>query len=340
MKRSLSLLLIYFASLVCSYSIFAQHEISTKAGEYDLNEYFELTTALEVGQQVKMHFKGSNVWVDLNNNQQFDEGEQAFTNTVDYNMYTIGSQTFRVYGNVEEFLCRESRLTDVDFTHFPNIKALGVSKNELTSIDISQNLELDYFECNSNKISELDVTGLNKLELISCQDNTISKLDISNKPNLYFVSIAKNQIKEPEMELFVNNLPQMTEQYPGFLYAAVLYPSEGNVMTPDQVARAKAKEWEVEAWNGSAWVEFNGTETSVESIESNLNGLKAHYTDGILYLDNLEIGKIIKVYGMDGRLALETVATNTTMSISCGMRLGCYLISNGYGRMVKILVSE
>ncbi|WP_373834138.1 hypothetical protein [Bacteroides heparinolyticus] len=340
MKRLLSLLLIYFASLVCCYSVFAQHEISTKAGKYDLNEYFELTTALDVGQQVKMYFKGSNVWVDLNNNQQFDEGEQAFTDTADYKMYTIGSQTFRVYGNVEEFLCRESRLIDVDFTHFPNIKALGVSKNELTSIDISQNLELDYFECNSNKISELNVTGLNKLKVISCQDNTISKLDISNKPGLYYLSVAKNKIKEPEMEEIVTNLPQKTEADPGFLYAAVLSPSEGNVMTPDQVANAKAKKWKVKAWNGSAWVEFEGTQTSVESIEANHPGLTARYTNGILYLDNLEVGEMIKVYGMDGRLALETVATNTTMSFSCGMHLGCYLISNGYGRTVKMLIGK
>ncbi len=299
-----------------------------------------MTTALEVGQQVKMYFKGSDVWVDLNNNQQFDEGEQAVTDAVYYTIYTIGSQTFRVYGNVEEFLCRESRLTEVDFTHFPNIKALGVSKNELTSIDISQNLELDYFECNSNMLTELNVTGLNKLKLISCQDNSISDLDISNKPNLYFVSIAKNQIKEPEMEVFVDNLPQMTLQYPGFLYAAVLYPSEGNVMTPEQVARAKAKEWEVEAWNGYAWVEFEGTETSIESIESNFHGMTANYTDGILYLDNLETGKMIKIYGFDGRLVFETVATHTTMSISCGLRLGYYLISNGSGRTVKMVVSK
>ncbi len=318
----------------------AQQPAQLSERDYDLTEYFELTSALDVGQQVKLYFKGSNVWIDLNNNQQFDEGEQALVNTVNYNMYTLGSQTIRVYGNVEEFLCRESCLTAVDFTHFPRIKALGVSKNELTEIDITKNVELDYFECNSNKLTELDVTGLNKLTLISCQDNQISKLDISNKPGLYFLSVAKNKIKEAEMEDIVVNLPPKTKIDKGYLYVAVLSPSEGNVMTPDQVARAKAKEWDVEAWSGTAWVDFEGTETSLENILQAAPRLTAYYNEGVLHLSHLNVGQKIMLYTFDGRLVFEVDATDETLSIPCSLRIGYYLITNGVGHIAKLFVAE
>ena len=341
MKKALTTSFILAASILCGHSVFAQQVAPAYERDYDLSEYFELTSALNVGQQVKLFFKGENdVWIDLNNNQQFEEGEQALVNTANYNMYTLGSQTIRIYGKVKEFLCRDSRLTAVDFTHFLKIEVIGVSKNELTSIDITKNHELNYIECNSNKLTELNVTGMDKLTLISCQDNKISKLDISNKPGLYFISIAKNNIKEAEMEEIVKNLPQMTLQSPGALFAAVLSASEGNNMTPDQVARAKAKKWDVMAWNGSAWVGYEGTATSSNSVEAAPSRLTARYSDGMLHLENLIVGKAIRVYGLDGRLAFETMATSESMSISCGMRLGFYLIGNGANRSTKLFIGE
>ncbi|WP_304296597.1 hypothetical protein [Porphyromonas gulae] len=341
MKKALTTSFVLAASILCGHSVFAQQVAPAHERDYDMSEYFELTSALNVGQQVKLFFKGGNdVWIDLNNNQQFEEGEQALVNTTNYNMYTLGSQTIRIYGKVKEFLCRDSRLTAVDFTHFPKIEVIGVSKNELTSIDITKNHELNYIECNSNKLTELNVTGMDKLTLISCQDNKISKLDISNKPGLYFISIAKNNIKETEMEEIVKNLPQMTLQSPGALFAAVLSASEGNIMTVDQVAQAEAKKWDVMAWNGSAWVDYEGTETSLNSVEATPSRLTARYSDGMLHLENLIVGKAIRVYGLDGRLAFETMATSESMSISCGMRLGFYLISNGANRTTKLFIGE
>lgn len=342
MKKALTTSFILAASLLCGHSVSAQQEAPAHERDYDLSEYFELTSALNVGQQVKLYFKGEagNVWIDLNNNQQLDEEEQALVNTVDYQMYTLGSQTIRIYGKVKEFLCRDSRLTAVDFTHYPKIEVIGVSKNELTSIDISKNHELNYIECNSNKLTELNVTGMNKLTLISCQDNMISQLDISDKPGLYFLSVAKNKIQEAEMEEIVKNLPRMTPQFPGSFFAAVLSPTEGNIMTVDQVVRAKEKKWDVMAWNGSAWADYEGTETSLDAVGATSSRLIARYGDGMLHLNNLIVGKTIRVYGLDGRVAFETMATSESMSVSCGMRLGFYLISNGADRTVKLFIGE
>lgn len=109
--------------MLCGPLVVAQQVASGHEWDYDLSEYFELTSALNVREQEKLFFKGgSNVWIDLNNNQQFEDGEQALVNTTNYNMYTLGSQTIRIYGQVKEFLCRDSKLTAVDFTHFPKIE--------------------------------------------------------------------------------------------------------------------------------------------------------------------------------------------------------------------------
>ena len=111
MKKALTTSFILAASILCGHSVFAQQVAPAYERDYDLSEYFELTSALNVGQQVKLFFKGENdVWIDLNNNQQFEEGEQALVNTANYNMYTLGSQTIRIYGKVKEFLCRDERL--------------------------------------------------------------------------------------------------------------------------------------------------------------------------------------------------------------------------------------
>ncbi|KGO02220.1 hypothetical protein HQ42_07810 [Porphyromonas gulae] len=83
---------------------------------------------------------------------------------------------------------------------------------------------------------------MDKLIMISCQDNKISKLDISNKPELYIHLRSQEQYQRGrngrDRE---ESLPQMTLQSPGALFAAVLSASEGNIITPDHAARAKAK---------------------------------------------------------------------------------------------------
>ncbi|KGN75762.1 hypothetical protein HR17_02915 [Porphyromonas gulae] len=94
------------------------------------------------------------------------------------------------------------------------------------------------------------------------------------------------------------------------------------------------------AWNGSAWVEYEGTATSLNSVEAAPSRLAARYSDGMLHLENLIVGQAIRVYGMNGRLAFETMATSGSMTISCGMRLGFYLISNGLDRTAKLFIGE
>lgn len=337
MKRLLITVFFTTVSAIGSYHGYAQQ--INPAKDYDLTEYFGLTSALNVGQEVELYFKGSNVWIDLNNNQVFDEGEQALVNTTLYKKYKLGSQTIRIYGHVDEFLCKKSRLTSVDFTHYPKLKVLGLSKNELTSIDLSKNLELNYIECNSNQLEELDLSNLNQLSLVSCQDNKLSKLDISNKPDLYFLSVAKNRIKEKEMDDIVKNFPQMTYSNPGSFFVATLSPNEQNIISVDQVALAKSKKWDVKAWDGSGWSEYEGVDTSLESVDNHTTRFRACYVGGVLYLENLLVGQSIDIYGVDGQLLYQTVAEKESLSIPYYMKLGIHLIKNG-NRTIKLYIGD
>ncbi len=101
--------------------------------------------------------------------------------------------------------------------------------------------ELNYLTCVGSQITKLDVSQNTKLLELSVEENHLESLDVSNNPDLRFISLYGNNIHGAAMSAFVESLPTVEG---GELY--IWDESEdGNVITVDQVALAKAKGWAV-----------------------------------------------------------------------------------------------
>ena len=101
--------------------------------------------------------------------------------------------------------------------------------------------ELKSLTCVGSQITKLDVSQNTKLLELSVEKNHLTALDVSNNPDLRFISVYGNNIHGAAMSAFVESLPTVEG---GELY--IWDESEdGNVITVDQVAMAKAKGWAV-----------------------------------------------------------------------------------------------
>ncbi len=94
----------------------------------------------------------ADVWIDLNNNGNEDEGEKV-TRFSQIANYPFTNQTITIYGKVSELIC------------------FG---NELTALDVSNNAELVSLLCMKNRLTELNVINNTKLRQLQCYENQIS----------------------------------------------------------------------------------------------------------------------------------------------------------------------
>ncbi len=94
----------------------------------------------------------ADVWIDLNNNGNEDEGEKV-TRFSQIANYPFTNQTITIYGKVSELVC------------------FG---NELTALDVSNNAELVSLLCMKNRLTELNVINNTKLRQLQCYENQIS----------------------------------------------------------------------------------------------------------------------------------------------------------------------
>ena len=138
----------------------------------------------------------------------------------------------------------------------------------------------DKIYCNGKNISSL--VGLEyfpNIKELSFYGNNIEEIDLSGFGNLYLVVCWANNIKGSSMSKMINSLPTMPEGKQGTLRVINRHNSsytEGNEITVNQVATAKAKRWIPYEYNGSTWVEYTGSEsgitTGLEALPLNDNG--------------------------------------------------------------------
>ena len=146
--------------------------------------------------------------------------------------------------------------------------------SSVTSIDVYnkkiKSLQgIEYFTalkelyCYGNQLSALDVSKNTALTDLNCYENPLTALDVSKNTELEFLSCYQNQIKDEAMDALLASLP--ITGWGGNLN--VIYnENEGNVMTVDQVAAAKAKGWTPryftgeydEQWGNQIWEEYTG----------------------------------------------------------------------------------
>jgi hypothetical protein len=124
----------------------------------------------------------------------------------------------------------------------------------------------------------------------------LTSLDVSHNPELVAVSIYKNQIRGAAMDVLVNGLPTGTrvEQFQVYKDEA----PDGNVMTIEQVAAAKAKGWTPTYYDSSdnTWKPYEGVAAGIAINAEN-------FPD-----ENFRNVLLAREYGADAMLTDEEIA--------------------------------
>ncbi len=137
--------------------------------------------------------------------------------------------------------------------HFTALKTLNCSGNNLDAIDLSKNTALEELNCSSNILSALGVTANTKLKKLNCSGNQLTALDVTKNTALTELYCYRNSIRDEGMQTLISSLHQN-----GGTLCAYDTTSDQNEMTTTNVADAKAKKWQVKAWDGSKYVDYAG----------------------------------------------------------------------------------
>ena len=192
-----------------------------------------------------------------------------------------------------KLLCSNNQLATLDVSKNTALVDLYCENNQLTILNASKNLALAQLYCKNNKLATLNVGKTTTLKLLSCDHNQLTSLDVSNNTVLEEVecqynnltllrvsntglkklNIYDNQIKEDNMDILINGLPQNTSsQSSEFRVVDLSWGSaEGNKCTKTQVAAVKAKGWTPFFLEHGVWQEYEGVDDiiSVKSITLN-----------------------------------------------------------------------
>lgn len=241
-----------------------------------------LTTALEPGSEIKIAAEAasdSGLWIDLNGNKSFDEGEElilshsATGSEADYHSYRISNGEIAVYGNAESLFMKGNKLTSIDLGEMFSLKILDLSYNELESVSVSNQFDkiekidvshnklrtirgisilpsLKILDCSSNNISIIHPSNFQGLEELYCQNNRIyNYLFFHSNPKIKKVVSYGNFITDQDdnskyMTKLIESLPQRPKQDPGQIIIAVVGSRSDNETTPVKVLKLDLKNWQ------------------------------------------------------------------------------------------------
>ena len=195
-----------------------------------------------------------------------------------------------------------ANLKGIEF--FTALEKLWCYSNQLASLDLSQNTSLTALTCSGNQIKSLDVSKNTALEFLDCDYNQLTALDVSNNMALTYIDCYQNAIRGENMSAFVKSLPTVSD---GFLYVYANETPTGNKITTVQVKIATDKHWRVKMYDGTDWVDYEGSDPGLPIDEENFpdpnfrNWILAQTYGADGYLDDDEIAAvtIISVYGKE-----------------------------------------
>ena len=135
------------------------------------------------------------------------------------------------------------------------LEVLNCSSNyNLTTLNLSKNTKLKTLDCSNNyEMTALDVSANTALQTLRCNNNQLNTLDVSKNTALTELYCYCNLIQGEDMLTLINSLHQN-----GGTLCAYATTNDQNEMTTTNVADAKAKKWQVKAWDGSKYVDYAG----------------------------------------------------------------------------------
>ena len=161
------------------------------------------------------------VWVDLNNNNEYDYGEEqnVFNQQV---RLPITETKISIYGKLNKLVCMNDSLTDINIEGCTTIESLNCSKNklqnlnlknnnrlkellgfenELTTIDLSENKELTILSLNTNKLSSVNFNSNHALTTLFISNNELKDLNLKPCTNLKTIAFENNDIQEVDLSM-------------------------------------------------------------------------------------------------------------------------------------------
>ena len=173
--------------------------------------YIELTTYKKVGEKVELYIEveeadKAGVWLDLNNNNKWDEGIDLKP-TISYETmeFPLQTQTFRIYGKIYELKCNSQELKAIDIhntvlkdlnvhsnlipsipsiAHLKLLKALDIDTHTLYASSVPKGLIYLYLK-ETVSVSTIDTSPLTELILLNVQDcKSLKRLDLRNNKKL------------------------------------------------------------------------------------------------------------------------------------------------------------
>ena len=143
--------------------------------------------------------------------------------------------------------CNSNQLTSLDLSKNTALTTLQCYNNQLTSLNVSGCSALTKLYCGGNQLTSLDVSGCTALTTLDCSYNQLTSLGLSACLQLNSVDCSANQIKGEEMAKLVASLPIHNnggnQGELGIFIIVSNLASEGNVCSKDDVATARAKNW-------------------------------------------------------------------------------------------------
>lgn len=175
--------------------------------------------------------------------------------------YTLTSNQLALKGKITMLSISSAGLTALDLTGNPNLESLVCEWNSLTTLDVSKNTKLTNLMCSNNQLTALDLSKNTALSILYCSNNQLTALDLSQNTALGELDCVNNKLTvlkmAPTMPLlsmhcFLNLLTgtavdDLIASLPSASSNMNLYfkgmSSDGNKMTPAQMAAATAKRW-------------------------------------------------------------------------------------------------
>ena len=213
--------------------------------------------------------------------------------------------------NFPDFNFRENWVLKQAFAadnYLTDQEAASVTAIDVSSKSIADLTGIEYFtalislNCSDNLLTALDLSKNTALEVLDCSNNYLNALDVSKNTALKELYCYCNWIRDEDMLALVNSL----HQNGGTLYAYATTNDENEMTTP-RVADAKAKNWQVKAWDGSKYVDYAGI-FAVDVNEKNfpdaafrnyVSTLDANPTNGYLDEGELDFTERIEVSSMN-----------------------------------------
>lgn len=201
-----------------------------------------LTVAKNPGETIALSVKALEgyeeaVWIDLNNNNRKDRGEEVTRFGDNRESYTVDAQNVTVYGKVTVLNCSGNGLTGLTISAFSFLEKLDCSSNRIAVLDVNRCNLLKELICDGNRISSLKIGKMKALERISCSGNELTSLDVKKTNRLERISCAGNNIAGKQMTALLKSLPDRNGRLPGEITVS-------ESLTDEQKNIASRKNWE------------------------------------------------------------------------------------------------